>query len=266
MKPKALGVIIILIVMMAAVIALTAATSEEYIPEEETATSESDIVIIETPYLKVSSRKIKDDGTSKRADERHVLDEVNNSACESLSVTESTYETQAFIVYEEYVHEATVAFYETVVETQAAIYETVMETVIETQWVQETTTQTQPAAIEVEPMDYLHELLMVSLENAGIGWWYPYACAVVTQESHWNPNAVSADGMDYGLFQFRLMYWNQPESIFDVNAQIRVYVTNTSARISAGLSIEEVISRHNTSDYVTEINWKYVQDVLQHLH
>lgn len=118
---------------------------------------------------------------------------------------------------------------------------------------------------EVDP----HDLLKASLENAGIGWWYPYACAQAQLESSWNPNAVSPDGLDYGLFQFRLkspdgtrMYWTEPESIFDVNAQIRVYTEHVAARLAAGLSIEETISRHLTSDYVTEINWDYVNAVL----
>ena len=117
------------------------------------------------------------------------------------------------------------------------------------------------------------DLLRFALRDAGIEWWYPYAWAQAMQESRWNPNAVSPDGLDYGLFQFRLkspdgtrMYWTEPESIFDVNAQIRVYTERVAARIAAGLSIEEIISRHFTSDYVTEINWQYVNDVLQHLN
>lgn len=143
---------------------------------------------------------------------------------------------------------------ETYAETVA--YETQSQTAAETVGV----TQVASEAIDI------YGLLRVSLENAGIGWWYPYAVAQMTQESHCNPWAVSADGLDYGLFQFRLEYWKEPESIFDVDAQIRKYVSNTCARINAGLSIEEVISRHFTSDYVIEINWKYVQDVLQHLN
>lgn len=109
-------------------------------------------------------------------------------------------------------------------------------------------------------------ILQAELEKSGIGWWYPYGYAQMMQESHGNQWAVSADGQDYGIFQYRLRYWTEPESIFDVNAQIRRYVSEVYARISAGLSIEEIISRHFTSDYVTEINWQYVNDVLQHLN
>ena len=57
----------------------------------------------------------------------------------------------------------------------------------------------------------------------------------------------------------------EPEDIFDVNAQIRKYTQQVAARINAGLSVEEIISRHITSDYVTEINWEYVNAVLQWL-
>ena len=117
-----------------------------------------------------------------------------------------------------------------------------------------------PAPVETTPQDKL----LTALRNAGIEWWWPYAYAQVMQESQWNPNAVNANGLDFGLLQYRLkspdgtrMYWTEPESIFDVDAQIRKYVGQV-----AGLSIEEIISRHFTSDYVTEINWEYVNRVL----
>jgi len=109
------------------------------------------------------------------------------------------------------------------------------------------------------------EILKASLDGAGIGWWYPYACAQIEQESHWDPWAENANGQDKGLLQFRLCYWMEPEDIFDVNAQIRKYTQQVAARINAGLSVEEIISRHITSDYVTEINWEYVNAVLQWL-
>ena len=106
------------------------------------------------------------------------------------------------------------------------------------------------------------ETLKAELTSAGIDWWYPYAVAQAQQESSWNPWAVSPDGKDKGLFQYREQFWTEPESIFDVNAQIRRYVSEVSARLAADLSIEETISRHFTSDYVTEINWDYVNHVL----
>lgn len=109
------------------------------------------------------------------------------------------------------------------------------------------------------------EILKASLDGAGIGWWYPYACAQIEQESHWNPWAVNPNNLDYGLLQYRISFWGEPEDIFDVNAQIRKYTQQAAARINAGLSVEEIISRHITSDYVTEINWEYVNAVLQWL-
>lgn len=122
--------------------------------------------------------------------------------------------------------------------------------------------ETQSTVPELSPQ----ETLRTELASAGIDWWYPYAVAQAQQESSWNPWAVSPDGKDKGLFQYREQYWTEPESIFDVNAQIRKYVSQVSARLAAGLSIEETISRHLTSDYVTEINWDYVNLVLSHLN
>lgn len=130
-----------------------------------------------------------------------------------------------------------------------------VETVQETQ----AYTETRPT---VPVAQTPQEILQNALNAAGIGWWWPYAYAQVMQESHWNPGAISADGQDYGLLQYRLRYWTQPENIFDVSAQIRVYVSQVSARLAAGLSIEETISRHYTSDYVPGIDWTYVNAVL----
>lgn len=112
----------------------------------------------------------------------------------------------------------------------------------------------------------IYGLLKQHLISAGIEWWYPYAVAQMTQESHCNPYAENPNGLDKGLFQYRVTYWQEPESIFDANAQIRRYVREVTARIFSGLSIEEVISRHYTSDYVTEVNHQYVQDVLRWMH
>ena len=116
---------------------------------------------------------------------------------------------------------------------------------------------------EVYGLSDVQLLLKASLTEAGIEWFWPYACAQMMQESGGNPYAVSPDGKDHGLFQFRAQFWTEPESIYDVDAQIRVYVSRVAARINAGLSIEEIISRHYTSDYITDIAWDYVNAVLQ---
>lgn len=112
----------------------------------------------------------------------------------------------------------------------------------------------------------IYGLLRRQLAAAGIEWWYPYAVAQMTQESHCNPYAENPNGLDKGLFQYRVTYWQEPESIFDANAQIRRYVREVQGRIFSGLSIEEVISKHYTSDYVTEVNWEYVSHVLSWMH
>lgn len=111
----------------------------------------------------------------------------------------------------------------------------------------------------------LYSLLRAQLDAKGISWWLPYAVAQIQLESAWNPWAENPNGLDKGLLQYRITYWQEPEDIFDVNAQIRRYTNEVSARINAGLSIEEIISRHYTSDYVTEINWEYVNNVLRYL-
>lgn len=134
-----------------------------------------------------------------------------------------------------------------------------------------TTVETVPvtaAPVQDEPVHEVHEMgledtLRAELDAAGIGWWYPYAYAQIQQESHWNPGAVSADGKDYGLLQYRLQFWSGPGDIMDPYAQIRKYVGQVKARIDAGLSVEEIISRHMMSDYCSEINWTYVNDVLR---
>lgn len=135
----------------------------------------------------------------------------------------------------------------------------------------ETESQATAETVGVAPVEEsgdtdIYGLLRQQLAAAGIEWWYPYAVAQMTQESHGNPWAENANGLDKGLFQFRITYWTEPESIFDISAQIRVYTRQVQARLAAGLSIEETISRHYTSDYVTEVNWEYVNLVLSHMH
>lgn len=127
-----------------------------------------------------------------------------------------------------------------------------------------------PEPVQDEPEHDVHEMgleqaLRSALVEAGIGDMYIYCWAQVQQESHWDPNAVSTDGKDYGLLQFRAQFWDGPGDIMDPYAQIQKYVQMVKARVDAGLSIEEIISRHLTSDWVTEINWDYVNLVLSHI-
>ena len=112
----------------------------------------------------------------------------------------------------------------------------------------------------------LPDYLRYQLIERGLDWFWPYAYCQVMQESHWNPNAVNPNGLDMGLLQYRITYWSEPESIMDPYAQIRKYVGQVASRAAAGLSIEEIISRHITSDYVTSIDWAYVNAVLSHMN
>ena len=111
------------------------------------------------------------------------------------------------------------------------------------------------------PID-LHEYLMAVLTEHNIQHWYPYACAQIQQESHWNPYAENLNGLDKGLLQYRITFY-PGANIFDPYEQIRIYVGQVANRLNAGLSVEETISRHMTSDWVTDINWQYVNDVLR---
>lgn len=119
-----------------------------------------------------------------------------------------------------------------------------------------------PSVVDQQVGQDVFELLAAELNAYNIGWWYDFAVAQMMQESGGNPLAENPNGLDKGLYQYRITYWQEPGSIFDPVLQIRRYVREVYARINAGLSVEEIISRHYTSDYVTEINWQYVNDVL----
>lgn len=113
----------------------------------------------------------------------------------------------------------------------------------------------------------LQRLLYHYLSEAGIEYWYTGALAQMFQESHCRQYAENPNGLDKGIYQFRTTYWNWSDGdIFDVDAQIRRYVSEMAARFNAGLSMDEAISRHKTSDYVTTVDWTYVSHVKQWLN
>ena len=104
------------------------------------------------------------------------------------------------------------------------------------------------------------------LSDAGIDYWYTGALAQMFQESHCHQYAENPNGLDKGIYQYRITYWNWNDGdIFDVDAQMRRYASEMSARFNSGLSANEAISRHKTSDYVTTIDWIYVGHVKQWL-
>ena len=104
------------------------------------------------------------------------------------------------------------------------------------------------------------------LSDAGIDYWYTGALAQMFQESHCHQYAENPNGLDKGIYQYRITYWNWNDGdIFDVDAQLQRYASEMSARFNAGLSVDEAISRHKTSDYCTAVDWTYVGHVKQWL-
>lgn len=104
------------------------------------------------------------------------------------------------------------------------------------------------------------------LSDAGIDYWYTGALAQMFQESHCHQYAENPNGLDKGIYQYRITYWNWNDGdIFSIDAQLQRYASEMSARFNAGLSVDEAISRHKTSDYCTAVDWTYVCHVKQWL-
>ena len=135
-------------------------------------------------------------------------------------------------------------------------------------------TQTEPAAemedagpplyrIAGQEIDAsIQELLYQHLQANGIEYWYEGALCQMFQESHGQVYAENPNGLDKGLYQFRISYWDwSTGDIFDVDAQLSRYASEMAARFNSGLSVDEAISRHMTSDFVSTINREYVSDV-----
>ena len=104
------------------------------------------------------------------------------------------------------------------------------------------------------------------LSDAGIDYWYTGALAQMFQESHCHQYAENPNGLDKGIYQYRIIYWNWDDGdIFSIDAQLQRYCSEMSERFNAGLSVDEAISRHKTSDYCTAVDWTYVGHVKQWL-
>lgn len=127
---------------------------------------------------------------------------------------------------------------------------------------------TQPTLYRIAGQEIDPELqvsLFHHLEAEGIAYWYEGALAQMFQESSCDPYQVT-NGLDYGIYQYRITFWNWDDGdIFDVDAQLRRYASEMAARFNSGLSVDEAISRHMTSDFVSTINREYVSDVKQWL-
>lgn len=105
------------------------------------------------------------------------------------------------------------------------------------------------------------------LQEAGIPYWYEGALCQMFQESHGQQYAVNqTNHEDMGLFQYKNRFWNWADGdIFNVDAQMSRYAADMAARFNSGLTVDEAISRHNTSDSVEAVNWEYVAAVKQWL-
>lgn len=119
--------------------------------------------------------------------------------------------------------------------------------------------------IDGDTLDHgVAEYLYRRLCEAGIGWFYEFSVCLAYQESSFNPLAENPNGLDKGLFQFRVEYhpgldWRNPYQ------QVNLFVQMMATRAAAGCDPYMMVSRHNTSDYCPEFNEVYVAQVLQHL-
>ena len=122
-----------------------------------------------------------------------------------------------------------------------------------------------PEERQIDPE--IQRAIYQALDDAGIAYWYTGALAQCYQESRGDPTATNqANGIDKGLFQYREPFWDWSRGdIYDPEVQIRLYVSQTANRINAGLSVDEIISRHKTSDWVTVLDLEYIAQVKQWL-
>lgn len=108
--------------------------------------------------------------------------------------------------------------------------------------------------------------LYQKLSERGYSWWYKYACAQAMQESGFNP--LADNGVDYGLFSFRLRYWDSSYgSVYDYKANINAYVDRTSKYL-IGVSTQNDIYMALSQHYLPDgnLHWEYVNAVLGRLN
>lgn len=114
---------------------------------------------------------------------------------------------------------------------------------------------------------YLYQRLCAS----GVGWLFETALMIAYQESAFDIYAQNPNGLDKGLFQYRLPYWPEFSAeagrpgtdIFDPFAQIDVFVFQMARRAMSGCDVYNMVSRHNMSDF-GPYNQVYVDQVMQH--
>ena len=163
-------------------------------------------------------------------------------------------------------------------EADTAVAENLQETVFESETLPEVETSAEVPSKRVEETAVVYSingevlnpelqaLLYDALDRHGIRYWYEIGICQMWQESRGNIFAENPNGKDKGVLQYRLQYWDWNRGdIFDPAAQIELYAEQMAQRLNSGLSADECISRHNTSDHVSEVNWEYVAQVKQHL-
>lgn len=110
----------------------------------------------------------------------------------------------------------------------------------------------------------IQNYLYSRLCQEGIGWFYYYSLLIAYQESNFDIYAQNKNGLDKGLFQYRITYW-PGNNIFDPYEQIEVFVVQMRNRAFSGCDVYTMISRHNTSDWCG-YNQVYVDQVMQWEH
>ena len=112
--------------------------------------------------------------------------------------------------------------------------------------------------------EWIQKYLYEALKRNNIEYSYELGLCQIFQESHGNVYAENRNGLDKGILQYRITYWDWSRGdIFSVEAQIDLYAEQMAWRFNQGLSVAECISRHKTSDYCTAVDWEYVQQVRQ---
>ena len=113
------------------------------------------------------------------------------------------------------------------------------------------------AVLPEEIQAYLYN----ALAARGIQWFFPYAVMIAYQESRFNSLAENRNGLDKGLFQYRMTYWSYGD-IFSPYDQINVFVQQMAQRAAVGCTISDMISRHKQSDWGS-YDQVYVDQVMQ---
>lgn len=150
-------------------------------------------------------------------------------------------------------------------------------TVIEETYTEETTTEVETGDVTEAVTWYVNgeqidraitDGLYDALARHGISDWMSGALAQVYQESHAQRYAVSSDGRDHGILQYRAQFWDATSAqygwggadIYDIYAQFDIYAQQMANRFGSGMSIPDAVSRHMTSDYggYNEAYWNQV--------